>query len=126
MKKCSFLKKELVYLGFMVSEEGRKMDSDKVQAILNWLIPRNDFEVRSFHGLASFYTNFIKNFSQISAPLIDTFRGSKQPFQWTEAVDRNFKLLMKKITEKPILALPCFDKVFQVETDAIGIVVVAF
>ena len=30
LKKCSFLKKELVYLGFVVLEEGLKMDSDKV------------------------------------------------------------------------------------------------
>ena len=74
-------------------------------------------------GLASFYRKFIKNFSQIWAPLIVTFRGSKQPFKWTEAADRKFKLLKKKITEKPILALPCFDKVFQVETDASGTVV---
>ena len=64
----------------MVSEEGLKMDSDKVQAILSWSVPRNTYEVRSFHGLASFYRKFIKNFSQIYASLIDTFRGSKQPF----------------------------------------------
>ena len=61
----------------MVSEEGLKMDFDKVQAILNWPIPRNAYEVRNFHGLASFYRNFIKNFRHICAPLIDTFKGSK-------------------------------------------------
>ena len=92
----------------MVSE-GLRMDSDKVQAILNWSISRNAFEVRSFHGLASFYMKFIKNFSYICAPLIDTFKGGKQPFKWTEATDSNFKLLKKKITKKPILALPNFD-----------------
>ena len=123
LKKCRFLKKELVYLGFVVSEEGLKMDSDKVQAILNWSVPRNAYEVRIFHGLASFYRKFIKNSSHICAPLIDTFRGSKQPFQWTEAADRNFKLPKKKITKKPILAFPSLDQVFQVETDASGIVV---
>ena len=84
------------------------MDSNKVQAILNWPVPRNAYEVRSFHGLASFYRKFINNFNQICAPLIDTFKGSKQPFKWTEAADRNFKLLKKKITKKPILALPIF------------------
>ena len=61
----------------MVSEEGLKMDSDKVQEILNWLVSRNAYVVISFHGLASFYRKFIKNFSQICAPLIDNFRGSK-------------------------------------------------
>ena len=94
-----------------------------MQAILSGPVPRNSYEVRSFHGLASFYRNFIKNFSQICAPLIDTFKGSKQPFQWTEEANRNFKLLKKKITEKPILAFPSFDKVFQVETDASGVAV---
>ena len=95
MKKCSFLKKELVYLGFVISGEGLKMDLDKVKVILNWPVPKNAYEVRSLHGLYNFYMNFINNFSQICAPLIDTFRGSKQPFKWIEAADRNFKLLKK-------------------------------
>ena len=47
LKKCSFLKQELVYLGFVVSKEGLKMDSDKVQAILSCPVPRNAYEVRS-------------------------------------------------------------------------------
>ena len=34
LKKCSFLKEELVYLGFVVSHEGMKMDLEKVRSIL--------------------------------------------------------------------------------------------
>lgn len=49
------MENELVYLGFVILEEGLKMDIDKVKAIINWPIPRNVFEVRRFHGLASFY-----------------------------------------------------------------------
>ena len=51
--RSSFMKEELVYLGFFVSTEGLKMDPKKVKAILEWPSPRNVFEVRSFHGLAS-------------------------------------------------------------------------
>jgi hypothetical protein len=36
MKKCTFLKMDLVYLGFVVSKEGLKMDLEKVKAILDW------------------------------------------------------------------------------------------
>ena len=82
LKNCSFLKKELIYLGFMVSEEGLKMDLEKVQVILNLPTPRSAYEVRIFHGLASFYRKFIKNFRQIRVPTIDTFKGSRQPFNW--------------------------------------------
>ena len=34
LKKCSFVKRELVYLGFVVSTEDLKMDPEKVKAIL--------------------------------------------------------------------------------------------
>ena len=33
MKKCSFMKEELIYLGFVVSKERLKMDPEKFQAI---------------------------------------------------------------------------------------------
>ena len=92
------MKEELVYLGFLVSKEGLKMDSEKVQAILNWPNPRNIFEVRSFHGLASFYRKFIRIFSQICAPIIEIIKETNHPFKWRKAAERNFKLLKNKIT----------------------------
>ena len=49
LKKCSFVKKELVYLGFLVSVEGLKMDPEKVEAIFEWPTPRSATEVRYFH-----------------------------------------------------------------------------
>ena len=36
LKKCSFAKREIVYLGFFVSSEGLKMDPEKVKSILEW------------------------------------------------------------------------------------------
>ena len=109
-----------MYLGFVVSAEGLKLDPEKVKAILEWPSPRNVFEVRSFHGLASFYRKFIINFSKINAPIIETIKKRKQPFKWTAEVERNFKVLKQKITEKPILILPDFTKPFQVKCDASG------
>ena len=41
LKKCLFLKEELVYLGFVISAEGLKMDPKKIKAIVEWPSPRS-------------------------------------------------------------------------------------
>jgi len=35
MKKCYFMKRELVYLGFFISKDGLKMDLENIEAIVN-------------------------------------------------------------------------------------------
>ena len=57
------------FLGFVVSHKGVHVDQTKVAAIQHWPTPTNVNEVRSFHGLASFYRRFVKDFSTIVAPL---------------------------------------------------------
>ena len=37
--KCAFLKSEVKYLGYVVSEEGVKTDTDKLDAFRSWPVP---------------------------------------------------------------------------------------
>eukprot|EP00253_Pinus_taeda_P012624 PITA_12624 len=120
LKKCTFFQKELIYLGFVIAENELKMDPEKVAAIVSWPSPKSLFDVRSFHGLASFYRKFIRNFSEICAPMLDTIKKVNQPFHWTEAAENSFQILKIKITERPVLRLPDFNKLFQVRCDASG------
>jgi hypothetical protein len=120
MKKSSFMKTELIYLGFFISSNELRMDPDKVEVIKNWPSLKNIFEVRSFHGLASFYQKFIRNFSGISAVMMDTVKKRHKSFHWTEEAEKSFNLLKRKIMEQPILLLLDFRKTFQVKCDASG------
>ena len=87
---------------------------------MEWPKPKNVGEVRSFHGLASFYKKFIRNFSAIGNAMTETIRGDKKKFKWTHGVDKSFETLKQKVIELPLLDLPNFNKVFQVECDASG------
>lgn len=120
MEKCLFMQEELIYLGFVISKGHLKMDQDKVNAILSWPALKIIGEVRSFHGLATFYRKFIRGFSQTCAAMLETIKGGQKcKFSWTKEADEAFETLKKKVTQQPVvLALLDFNKVFQIECDA--------
>jgi hypothetical protein len=110
-------------LGVVISSNELKMDPEKVREIKEWPSPRSMFEVRSFHGLESFYRKFIRYFSGICAPKMDTVKKKHKFFKWIEEVERSFNNLKNKIIECPILVLPNFEKTFQVRCDASGVTI---
>ncbi|RDX81204.1 Retrovirus-related Pol polyprotein from transposon gypsy, partial [Mucuna pruriens] len=71
-------------------------------------------DVRSFHGLASFYICFVKDFSTLAAPLNEMVKNNA-----------GFKALKDRLTHSPILALPNFTKPFKLECNVsnMGVVV---
>jgi hypothetical protein len=120
LKNSSFMKTKLIYLGFIISSNELRMDPEKVKAIRDWPSLKSIFEVQSFHGLASFYRKFIKNFSEISAPMMDTIKKRHKSFHWTEEAEKSFNLLKEKINGQPVLVWPYFCKTFQLRCDASG------
>ena len=88
-----------------------EVDGEKIKAIKEWPTLTSVVEVRSFHGLASFYRDFVKNFSTILAPLTECIKKHEE-FKWTAVAQRSFELTKDKLIPAPILALLDFSKNF--------------
>jgi hypothetical protein len=96
------------------------VDEAKVAAIKEWPTPKTISQVRSFHGLASFYRRFVKDFSTKAAPLNELTKKGVV-FKWGEPQENAFQELKKRLTEELLLMLPDFTRTFEVECDASGI-----
>ena len=46
--KCELFKTSLLYLGYIVSEDGIRADPKKIEAVLQWPVPLTVTNVRSF------------------------------------------------------------------------------
>ena len=117
--KCKLARKQVEYLGYVVSSSGISADPAKVSAVQGFPRPTELKALRAFLGLTSYYRRFIPCYSAIAQPLYHLTRKDT-PFDWTEECDTAFVKLQKCLTQAPVLVYPRFDTEFFLETDASG------
>ncbi|XP_073133503.1 uncharacterized protein [Henckelia pumila] len=93
LKKCVFCTKELVFLGFVVSAQGVKVDEEK---------------------------RFVNDFSTLAAPMIAVIKKNV-PFHWGKEQEQSFNTIKQKLINAPLLVLPDFTNIFEIEFDAPGV-----
>lgn len=85
--------KKVKYVGYIVSEAGIEIDSDKVQKVIDWFIFIILEEIRKFVGFIGYYRRFIFNFSKIFKLFIEMMfkvssikdkknKQKKKEFRW--------------------------------------------
>ena len=90
--KCLFLRKEVLYLGHVISEKGVRPGPRKLQAVSAFPRPRTRKNVKQILRLAGYYRRFIKNFAKIAKPLNNLLRKGV-PFIWGDIKERAFNTL---------------------------------
>lgn len=119
--KCKFLRKEILYLGHVISSAGISPDLGKISAIQNYPTPQNSGDTKRFVAFANYYRKFIKNFAMLAQPLNNLTRKNV-PFHWSEECQKSFERLKHALIKPPVLQYPDFsdDNQFILRTDASG------
>jgi hypothetical protein len=114
--KCSFRKTQLEFLGHIVGRDGLQPDPRKVEKVRDWPTPRTVKDVHSFLGLASYYRQFMKDFSKIAKPMYQLIKQDED-FKWGSEQEKAFNELKQLLIKAPVVAYPDFTKPFILYTD---------
>ena len=116
-KKYEFWFEQVAFLGHVISKKGISVDPGKIEAVSNWPRPTNVHEVRSFLGLAGYYRRFVEGFSKIASSLTILTRKNVR-FQWSDACEKSFQELKRRLVTAPILTIPSGSGGFVVYSNA--------
>ncbi len=121
-KKCEFFRKEITFLGHVISHNCVRMDPRKIQAVKEWGKLETKKDVQRFLGFANFYRRFIEGFAIITKPLNKLLVNTpdRAAITMTEESTKAQKHLIEAITKEPILTIFDGKRETRVVTDASG------
>jgi hypothetical protein len=120
LKKCFFGRKEVPYLGHILTKDGIKPAMDKVKAVKDFPEPQSVRQVREFIGLTNYFRKHIKNFALLSGQLSiltrkdAEWKGGPLPAPAKAA----FEQIKLQLISAPVLAYPMRDRPYILAVDA--------
>jgi len=116
-EKCVWKVREVGFLGVIIGEDGVRMEKEKMQEVIKWLVPRSTKDVQKFLGLANYYRWFVKDFARI-AKLLYKMTRKEIKWSWGKRQQKAFEELKERFMTELVLVTPDLDKEMRVETDA--------
>jgi hypothetical protein len=127
--KSHFCKREITFLGHVITQNGLVKQPEKVRAITEFPTPRNVKEILRFHGMCQWYSSFIPGFAKLSEPMYRLLR-KKVKFEWSPAQEASFQALKRAMCEDVMLHCLNYELPIFIRTDAsdvgLGAVLVQF
>ena len=115
--KCELFRKQVNFLGHVVSGEGVSCDPKKVEAVRDYTVPRSLTELRAFLGFVGYYRRFIKGFATTAAPL-NKLLQKEQKYDWGQDQQVAFDNLREPLMKEPVMVYPDVGQPFILDTDA--------
>ncbi|KAL3227133.1 hypothetical protein MRX96_048822 [Rhipicephalus microplus] len=89
LEKCTFLERQVEYLGHVVTASGFPLNPEKVEAMLKAPEPKDVKRKQSYLGLVNFYRRFLPGLCSVLHPLKELL-GAKVSWKWREHHKRAF------------------------------------
>lgn len=100
--KFQYKLKEVKYFGHVFSEEGIKIDPDRIKSIVSIKSPENKKMLQIFLGMVNYLRKFVPNLANIISPLRELLKKEVE-WLWTEIHEKSFIDIKNVITKAPIL-----------------------
>lgn len=117
LRKSAFGRKEVMFVGYVVTSEGISIDPSRVTAIEEMSAPRNVRELRGFLGMINYDRRFCENFADLTAPLLHLLKKGIK-WQWGVQEDEAFGKIKKAYLEATMVAHIDFEKRFYIQADS--------
>lgn len=106
--KCLFAQETLEYLGHIILAEGVAPEHSKIEAMLQWPVPKKIKQLRRLLGLTGYYRRFIKSYASIAHALTKLLK--KDSFCWYNEAQLVFKNVKTAMTHIAVLSLLYFKE----------------
>lgn len=116
MKKCNFMKDEVEYLGFKISENKVTPPEEYVKSLQEIRPPKNKKELQRFLGKVGYLQKFIKHFQAKVRPLSELLKD-EVTFEMKEKQLQAFESIRNELLEVTHLSLPK-HKEYELHIDA--------
>ena len=111
-EKRQLFRKEVRYLGHIISPSGVTTDPEKLEAVKDWPRPNDKHQLRTSLVLCTYFRRFISGFTDIAKPLT-SLTEEKRTFEWSTET-----ALKEALCTAPVLGYPRPRENFIVDTDA--------